>query len=126
MPDARSDGSEARLSSGDEVPNRQLRLDNQTIFREMIARELRCGRLTGAQRARIVRYASQMGLSAVETGKLIDECRAEALQNGDAQVRGFAVRLVEPAAPLIPTHIKIAAAVLVALIVDVLIIRWLW
>ncbi|MDO8629975.1 MAG: hypothetical protein Q7R41_05730, partial [Phycisphaerales bacterium] len=66
------------------------------------------------------------GLSAVATGKLIAECRAEALQSGDTQVRGFALRLVEPATPRIPTHVKIAAAVLVALIVDVLIVRWLW
>ncbi len=126
MSDTWSGGSEARPSSGAEVSNRPLRLDTQTIFREMIARELRCGRLTAAQRARIVRYASQMGLSAVETGELIAECRAEALQSGDARVRGFALRLVEPAAPRIPTLVKIAAVVLVALIVDVLIARWLW
>jgi hypothetical protein len=126
MSDSWSGGSEARPSSGAEVSNRPLRLDNRTIFRELIARELRCGRLTAAQRARIVRYASQMGLSAVETGELIAECRAEALRCGDAQVRGFALRLVEPATPRIPTHVKIAAAVLIALIIDVLVVRWLW
>jgi hypothetical protein len=41
----------------------------------MIAEEARCGRLTPIRRARIVRFASQLGLSAVETGRLIEECR---------------------------------------------------
>jgi len=102
---------------GNEAPNRPLRLDTQTIFREMIARELRCGRLTKSSRARIVRYASQMGLSAVEAGELIGKCRDDALLGDDPEVRTFALRLVEPLEPRIPTPLKIAGVILIAIII---------
>ncbi len=51
--------------------------DTSMIFREMIAAELGAGRLTRVRRARILRYASQLGLSAAEAGRLIRECRQE-------------------------------------------------
>jgi hypothetical protein len=57
--------------------------DPSVIFRELIAAELRAGRLTRGRRARIVRYASQLGLSAAEAGRLITECHQEALQLSD-------------------------------------------
>ena len=51
--------------------------DTKTIFREMIAAELRAERLTPLRRARMVRYASQLGISASEAGRLIAECHQE-------------------------------------------------
>ncbi len=126
MPDSPSGGPMERPSSGAGVRTRPPRLDTQTIFREMIARELRCGRLNRAQRARIVRCAAQMGLSATQAGRLIAECREEALRCADPQSRRFALRLVEPAEPVIPTWLKIAAVIVAALTVDVLIVRWIW
>lgn len=58
-------------SRGDHVP----RLDTASIFREMIAREVRDGTLTPSRRRRIVRYAAGLRLSAREAGRLIEECR---------------------------------------------------
>ena len=48
--------------------------DAKSIFRELILEELRAGRLTPIRRSRIVRYASQIGLTAIEAGRLIAEC----------------------------------------------------
>ncbi len=70
--------------------------DAGTIFRELIAVELRAGRLTPSRRARIVRYASQIGLSAVQAGRFITECRDDALDHSDESIRGFALRLADP------------------------------
>lgn len=58
-------------SHGDHVP----RIDTASIFREMIAREVRDGTLTPWRRRRIVRYAAGLRLSAREAGRLIEECR---------------------------------------------------
>jgi len=126
MPDSTSGDLMECPSSGAEAQNRPIRLDTRTIFREMIARELRSGRLTAAQRARFVRYAAQMGLSATQAGLLIAECRDEALQSGDGEIREFALRLVEPVEPLIPTWFKIAVVIVAALTLDVLIVLWIW
>lgn len=53
------------------------------IFREMIRTELRNGRLSAWRRRRIVQYAAQLNLSAVEAGRLIVQCRDEALSGVD-------------------------------------------
>ena len=53
----------------------QVSIDHREIFRELIATEVKAGRMTSFRRARIVRFASQLGLSAVETGRLIMECQ---------------------------------------------------
>ncbi len=71
-------------------------ITHHEIFREMIAYELRAGRLTRARRQRIVRYAAQLGLSAVEAGRMIEACRQAALESDDPLVREHALRLVEP------------------------------
>ncbi len=71
-------------------------ISNREIFREMIAHEVRAGRLDRARRQRIVRYAAQLGLSAVETGAMIQDCRAEAILSEDPLIREHALRLVEP------------------------------
>ncbi len=63
----------------------------------MIAHEVRSGTLTAARRRRIVRYAAKMGLTAVEAGELVQECREAALLSDDPQVRRFALRLPPPA-----------------------------
>jgi|CXWL01.1.fsa_nt_gi hypothetical protein len=81
---------------GDGIPYCPSLPDTRTIFRELIAAELRAGRLTPSRRARIVRYASQIGLSAVEAGRLVTECQDEALDHSDDTIRGFALRLANP------------------------------
>jgi len=51
-------------------------IDQREIFRQLIEDEIRNGRLTRARRRRIVRYAAQLRLSAVEAGNMIERCRA--------------------------------------------------
>ena len=101
-------------------------IDTRDIFRELIATELRHGRLTQARRRRIVRYAAQMGLSAVEAGRLITACRAEAMQSGDPAEKYHALRLVEPAPERIPMGLKLALVVALAILLDLVVVRWLW
>ena len=110
--DARRDGVPAFVPS----------IDTEEVFRKLIARELRSGRLTAAQRRRIVRYAAALGLSAVQIGRLVAACRDEALQSRDETERYHALRLVEPPPPSIPTPVKIALVVAAAILIDLLII----
>ncbi len=96
------------------------------IFRQLIADEIRNGRLSPSRRRRIVRYAAQLGLSAVEAGKLIAACREEALQTNDPTERFHALRLVEPPPDRVPIPVKIAIVVGLAILLDVLVVAWLW
>ena len=92
------------------------RIDTKEIFRELIAQEVRSGRLTPSRRRRMVRYAAQFHLSAVETGRLIAECRDEALESEDAEEIYHALRLVEPPPPTMPLPVKAAIALTVAIV----------
>ena len=95
------------------------------IFRRLIVDELRSGRLTPARRRRIVRYACQMGLSAVEAGQLMAACREEALASRHPVERRTALRLVEPPLDPVPVGTKIVLAVgVIALGVLVLDLFW--
>ncbi len=85
---------------GDDPPRREPRSPRiQAIFRELIVQEIRNGRLSTARRRRIVQYSAQLGLSAVQTGRMIDECRKEVLADDDPDARTHALQLVEPPAP---------------------------
>lgn len=92
------------------------RLDTKEIFRELIAQELRSGRLTPTRRRRIVHYAAQLRISTVEAGRLIAECREEALESEDPEEIYHALRLVEPPPATIPTTVKIAIALTLAIV----------
>jgi len=96
------------------------------IFRELIAQEVRGGRLSPARRRRIVRYAAQLGLTAVEVGRMVTACREEALTSEDPQEQRHALRLVEPPPERLATPLKIALIVVAALVVDLIAIRWIW
>jgi hypothetical protein len=71
-------------------------MDTRDVFRALIVEEIRSGRLTAARRRRIVQYAAQLRLSAVETGRLIAECRDEVAASVDPTERRHALRLAEP------------------------------
>jgi len=101
------------------------RIDTQDIFRRLIEDELRQGRLTPSRRRRIVQYATQLGLSATQAGRLIAACRDEVLQSPVPEERRFALRLVEPPPARVPTPLKIALVVAVALVLDMLLICFL-
>lgn len=96
------------------------------VFRQLIADEIRNGRLSPSRRRRIVRYAAQLGLSAVQTGELIAACREEALQSYEPAERFHALRLVEPPPARVPTPVKIALVVGFAILLDLLVVGWLW
>lgn len=85
-----------RIRPRENSPVHSTRIEPREIFREMIGEELRQGRLTDSHRRRIVRYAAQMGLTAVEAGKLVAECKEEALLSQDPAVREHGLRLVLP------------------------------
>lgn len=91
------------------------RIENHEIFRQLIAEELRGGRLNPSRRRRIVRYAAQMGLSAVEAGRLMASCREEALASPDANLHEQALRLALPdQRPDLPWPVRVAVVVGVA------------
>ena len=101
-------------------------IDTRDIFRQMIALEVRNGRLTPARRRRIVRYAAQMGLSAVEAGQLITASRKEVLESDDPTERYHALRLVEPAEERIPVAVILSIVLALAILADLIFIGWLW
>jgi len=103
----------------DDIPEYVPSIGTRDIFRKLIADELRCGRLTRSQRQRIVQYGTGMGLSAVQMGRLITECREEVLQSRDETERYHALRLIEPPPPLIPTHVKIWLVLAAAIVIDI-------
>ena len=117
----------ARANDGDsDIPKFVRSIDTQDIFRQLITDELRNGRLTPARRRRIVRYAAGLGLSAVQAGRLVEACRREVLQSSDPAERYHALRLVEAPPTKVPTPLKIAIVVAAAILVDVLLVKWLW
>jgi hypothetical protein len=91
----------------------------------LIARELRSGRLTPARRAKIVRYAAQLGLSAVEAGRLVTACHEEVLRSDDPTERRHALRLAESPATRWPLPLKLALTLVLAIVVNWTLRRWL-
>jgi len=102
------------------------RLDTEQIYREMIAEELRTGRLTPARQTGIVRFGSHLGLSVLEASKLVAECRDRALQSSDPTERNYALRLLQPSRIWIPSGWKIAGVIAAAIVFDIIIVKWLF
>lgn len=99
-------------------------IDNQTIFRELIAGEVRAGRMNRAQRRRIVRYAAQLGLSAVEAGELISECQMAALARDDFEPPRLAQLPIKETGGA-RSGIARATLVAAALIIELLLLGWI-
>lgn len=83
-----------RLICDAESSNDQ-RIDTREIFRRLILDEIRRGALDRPRRRRIIQYAAQLKLSAVEIGQLINSCRDELLAGEDHEGRHMAVRLLQ-------------------------------
>jgi len=125
MPDESVPARRLRLVSEHCAANHSPRIDVQDIFREMIAQELREGRLTPMRRRHIVRYAAQMGLSAVEAGRLIAQCRDEVLQGDDSEGHACALRLVErPPTARWGTFWRIVAVIALGVVLELLLRKW--
>ena len=102
------------------------RIEMRDVFHQMIADELRNGRLTQERRKRIIRYAAQLGLSAVEAGRLITTCKEQVLESTDSVDRRHVLKLVEPEPERIPAAYKLALVVALAIAVDLLLLGWPW
>jgi len=96
----------------DDAPATSFIPPTELILRTMIESELRTGRLTPARRRRVVRYAMALGLSAVEAGRLVAQCRDEALAGDDPIARQTALKLVPRP---VPDRRPVAAALAVVL-----------
>lgn len=121
-----ADDSSKRAREVDEATSGWARLDTEHILREMIAHELRAGRLVPGRLAQVKRFGSELGFSVVETGRLIAQCRDQALKSTDPTERSYALRLLRPPQPRIPTRWKMAAAVVAALALDIALFLWLF
>ena len=119
-----------RFSSADrppaenDLPEYMPSIDTHDVFRELIASEIRDGRLSASRRRRIIRYAAHLGLSAVETGKMIARCRDQAIQSDDPNERAFALRLVPEEPARIPKALIVAMAVIVFATLNALALNW--
>ncbi len=112
------------ITGRDSPPTKPRRIHAKDILRELIAQELRAGRLTPSRRRRMVRYAAKFHLSAVDTGMLIEECRDEALESEDSEVIFHALRLIEPPPKTMPLPVKVFVAVTVAIVLYELGVRF--
>ena len=122
-----SDRAAPRPSTGTKRGARPFEpsVDREAIFRMLIHQELRHGRLHKSSRARIVRYACGMGLSAVRAGELVRECAEELARDGDAFERQFALRVLrDPGrSDQVPISLLAAIGVLTAVVAYVLYLR---
>ena len=107
------------------VPPFAPEIDIEDVFRTLIEDELRNGRLTPARRKRIIRYAAQLRMSAVQAGQLIEASRQKILDGGEATEQCHLLRLVEPRSTKVPLALKISVAVALAIILDVLLLKWI-
>jgi len=98
----------------------------EEIFEHMFTQELRDGRLTPKRRKRLVQYAAQMGLSARQAGMLMDRCCQNAIAKGVERAHGQALRLADPPLPRISEPTRITIIIIISLVVDTLLIYWLW
>ena len=101
-------------------------LDTRAIFQQLIEEEIRNGRLTRSRRRRIIRYAAQLQLSAVEAGRLIEQSRFNVLRSGDPTQRRHALRLAAPESAGLSTTVKIWLVVTGAIAFDGLVLWLLW
>jgi hypothetical protein len=101
-------------------------IDMKDVFCRLIEEELRGGRLTRSRRKRIVQYAVQLRISAVETGRLIEACRQRVLESSEPAERYHALRLVERRDTKVPFVFKVSLVVALAILLEVLLLKWPW
>ncbi len=100
----------------------QRRISAHEVFEELLAGELRAGRLTAGGRRRIIAYGAQLGLTPAQVARMIERRRNEAIADDDPAARHHALRLVDPPPQRVPFAAKIALVITLAIAVDLLII----
>ncbi|MFQ5461954.1 MAG: hypothetical protein ACE5E5_04920 [Phycisphaerae bacterium] len=129
MAQDRSPGEFPRRSASadNSVSTAAAPIDQREIFRQLIEDEIRNGRLTRARRRRIVRYAAQLRLSAVEAGTMIDRCRARLAEDremhADTAIRPQLKLVTEPPAASLVWQLWLI--LVAAIIFDLWMLRWL-
>ena len=101
-------------------------IDMKDVFCRLIEDELRNGRLTRSRRKRIVQYATQLRISAVEAGRLVEACRQRVLESAEPAERHHALRLVEPRNARVPFVFKVSLVIALAILLEVVLLRWPW
>lgn len=91
-------------------------LDAKEIFREMILTEICSGRLTARRRARIVRYAAQLGLSALQAGRLISECQLVAFEESPSPRPSLRLAYTPPARHWLQPRVAIVTGILLLIV----------
>lgn len=125
--DAKPRGLQRLPVTGEErLPVFRPKIDNETIFRELIKAELRNGRLSPWRRRRIVRYAAHLNMSAVEVGRWITQAKKELLVSGEPSQRQQTLRYVEACEEQPRRKVNIALVVAIVLLVDLCVVVWLW
>lgn len=93
----------------DDAPVRHHgKIEMAEILRTMIAAEVRHGRLTPKRRKRIIQFASQLGISPVQAGNLLQACCEESNEDSIANRISLSELKVIPCAESEPdplTHV---------------------
>lgn len=116
---------EASEGGASDIPPYVPSIDTKEIFRQLIADEIRAGRMTPRRRRRIVRYAASMGLSAVQAGELLAACREELMESDDLEDRYRALRLYDPPPIKSSPWARAVIIILGILAMDALFLGWL-
>ena len=95
------------------------------VFHRLILDEIRAGRMTATRRRQILRYARDMRYSSREIDRLIVQCREEARQDGDSEVRERARAAVCSDRDEAPRLLRIANTLGMILVGYLLLLRWL-
>jgi hypothetical protein len=106
-------------------PPWQRSITAQEIFEQLLADEIRAGRLCAAGRRRVMAYGAQLGLSPAQVARMIERSRDAVLTDDDPAIRHHALELIEPPPQRVPVAYKIALVIALAIAVDVLILG-LW
>ena len=69
-------------------------ISHKAIFEQLIHDEVRQGRLSPYRRKRIVRYAANLGLTAVEIGQMIDQCKQKVSHQKPTQLPNLILKEV--------------------------------
>lgn len=101
------------------------RIDTTDILRDLIANEIRGGRLTRARRRAVEKYATQFGLSTTQATRLVDRCRDEATRSHRPTRRRHALRQPDSRSPGFAMSIAVMLALIGIIALDYLLITWL-
>ncbi len=122
-PSVHLDDARSKAQSQARTPARFTKLELRQIFKRMVADELAKGPLPYGRRRKLMRYAAQTGLGPFEASMLIAQAQRET-----GQPDSLNVQQPDPLTTLVhperwPIWFKLTAALIIALLVDLVVIR---